>query len=147
MCCVIFTKLCSKINITGWHMTISSISAGFKSTITGIVRVCACVINHQKQRGLCHGPPVHIHMWRMGTEFLVFPVLKQSKCRAADKFQGDDFWWDELRGRGRGRPRGWEIFSHVKLMVLFKLSTKQTLHTEQSYMYILCPIQAWTLYI
>lgn len=34
------------------------------------------------------------------------------------------------------------MLSHVKLMVLFKLSLKQTLRTEKNDMYSLCPIHA-----
>lgn len=72
----------------------------------------------RQQGSLCQGPPARIHMWKMGTEFLVSPVSKHCKRRPCLIFQG--------------------IQTDVKLVFFFlKRSPKQTLRAEKNYMYSL----------
>lgn len=75
--------------------------------------MCVCVLNHLKPTKTQLLPQA-THMWRMGTEIFVFPVLKQMSTVA-----------DALTRVGL-------LFSHVKLMVLFRLSPK--LSTEKNHM-------------
>lgn len=72
----------------------------------------------------------------MGTELPVFSVLKQSKCRPC-LISGSRLLTRKAT-EGRNRQRGVAMFSHVKLMVLFKLPPKLTVSTETKHMYSSC---------